>query len=209
MHTLQKQRMLSTLLRAPPATTEGDDEAAASGNIPIKSVSPTTEWHAGGAVDRYTERMMQHCIDCYSAAELLLHRALQGRAEDEGEQEVNASATARVSEPGEAGAKVLAGAGKKMATARVKTRKVGRKSGSHHHAKSKNRKDDKKAIGVDRKFNFGYAIYDRSTTNTVRIICFIDFSLLSYLPCVHVYHLRAMFLRNDMRQVRRAAGSRG
>ena len=155
--------MLSTLLRASPDTN--GEEAAALDDPPITPITPQKEWQIGGAVDRYTELMMQHCIDCYSAAGLLLHRVLQGRTEEEGE--VEASVVGTESEEGVV--KAVSGGGKKT----TRTRKGSRKSGTQHHAKNKSRNEDPETdINVDRKFNFGSEL---AFTLISRIRCGLNF----------------------------------
>ena len=151
MQTLQQQPMLSTLLRAPTATTEN---AEADDMTPVTPMTPQTEWPTGGAVDRYTERMMQYCIDCFSAAGMLLHRVLQGRtggeSDDDGDGEAGCKVSAKVSAPGEGVEKVL------LATTRTRVRKVARKNGTQNYTKNKTRKNvDAKESSFDRKFNFG------------------------------------------------------
>ena len=147
MQTLQQQPMLSTLLRAPTATTEN---AEADDMTPVTPMTPQTEWPTGGAVDRYTERMMQYCIDCFSAAGMLLHRVLQGRTGGESDDDGDGEAGCKVSAPGEGVEKVL------LATTRTRVRKVARKNGTQNYTKNKTRKNvDAKESSFDRKFNFG------------------------------------------------------
>ena len=139
--------MLSTLLRAPTATTEN---AEADDMTPVTPMTPQTEWPTGGAVDRYTERMMQYCIDCFSAAGMLLHRVLQGRTGGESDDDGDGEAGCKVSAPGEGVEKVL------LATTRTRVRKVARKNGTQNYTKNKTRKNaDAKESSFDRKFNFG------------------------------------------------------